>query len=173
MFDKSARRKILIRYDKWLLSPVRINAISYSSTNPHLCLYLLSHTHSRRYPEKVCLRSDSRLHFQFEKETGKDFGKEQRTPGEEEEDEDEEPLPETFSGASQLQNSAILDDFINGASLQVTERNGEASLLIQTCSILLSSSCKAKMLGTFLFVLEQLRDRACDSCRRELKLIVL
>ncbi len=39
--------------------------------------------------------------------------------------EEEVPLPEALSSTVQTQDSAILEDFINGASLQVTERNGD------------------------------------------------
>ena len=47
-------------------------------------------------------------------------------------EEDEEPAPEALStGATTAQDSAILDDFINGASLQVTERNGDSLSVCQ------------------------------------------
>ena len=108
------------------------------------------------------------LCVQLEKEGGKESGKEEHTSGEEEEDEDEEPAPGTLSGASQMQDSAILDDFINGASLQVTERNGEhlsADPDLQHSAV--STSFRTLCALRFPVSKRRQRVRACDTWRME------
>ena len=62
---------------------------------------------------------------QLEKEESKTTGGEQQSTVNGAEG-DEEILPEDLAtGATQARDSTILEDFMNGASWQVTERNGD------------------------------------------------